>query len=143
MGYVTNRDGRWYAVSYEGLDPLTGRDRRRWHRAADEVDARTLAGALPSARPSGPRGITVARYLCTRWLPTREGRLRPTTSFRYEKMIDRYVLPHIGRIPLRGLTITHLEDLYTLLRQRGRASAVGLIGNHVGVLRALTVIGGI
>jgi len=29
MGYVTNRDGRWYAVSYEGLDPLTGRDRRR------------------------------------------------------------------------------------------------------------------
>lgn len=29
MGYVTHRDGRWYAVSYEGLDPLTGRDRRR------------------------------------------------------------------------------------------------------------------
>jgi hypothetical protein len=29
MGYVTNRDGRWYAVSYEGLDPVTGRDRRR------------------------------------------------------------------------------------------------------------------
>ncbi len=26
MGYVTNRDGRWYAVSYEGLDPLTGRE---------------------------------------------------------------------------------------------------------------------
>ncbi len=25
MGYVTNRDGRWYAVSYEGLEPLTGR----------------------------------------------------------------------------------------------------------------------
>lgn len=32
MGYVTNRDGRWYAVSHEGLDPLTDRDRSRRHR---------------------------------------------------------------------------------------------------------------
>jgi hypothetical protein len=49
MGYVTNRDGRWYAVSYEGLDPLTGRDRRRWYRATDETDARTLAAATSGA----------------------------------------------------------------------------------------------
>ncbi len=120
MGYVTNRDGRWYAVSYEGLDPLTGRDRRRWHRADDEADARARADALPSARPPSSRGITVSRYLCTRWLPTRQRRLRPTTSFRYEKMIEHYVLPHIGRVPLRSLTITHLEDLYTHLLRCGR-----------------------
>lgn len=120
MGYVTNRDGRWYAVTYEGLDPLTGGDRRRWHRAADETEARAPAEMLPSARPPGPRGITLSRYLCTRWLPTREGRLRPTRSFRYEKMIGLYVLPHIGRVPLRSLTITHLEDLYAHLRHSGR-----------------------
>jgi integrase len=35
-------------------------------------------------------------------------------------MIDRYVLPHIGRVPLRRLTITHLEDLYAHLRRGGR-----------------------
>jgi integrase len=120
MGYVTNRDGRWYAVSYEGLDPLTGRDRRRWHRADHEAAARALADALPSARRPSARGVTVSRYLCTRWLPTRQDRLRPTTAFRYEKMIDRYVLPHIGRVPLRSLTITHLEELYARLRRSGR-----------------------
>lgn len=120
MGYVTNRDGRWYAVNYEGLDPFTGRDRRRWHRAIDEAAARALADTLPSTRPPSPRGITVSRYLCTRWLPTRQDRLRPTTAFRYEKMIDRYVLPHIGRVPLRSLTVTHLEDLYARLRRSGR-----------------------
>ena len=119
MGYVTNRDGRWYAVSYEGLDPLTGRDRRRWHRADDEADARARADALPSARPPSTRGITVSRYLRTRWLPTRQDRLRPTTAFRYEQMIDRYVLPHIGRVPLRSLTIRPLEDLYAHLRRAG------------------------
>jgi integrase len=120
MGYVTNRDGRWYAVSYEGLDPITGRDRRRWHRATDEAAARALADTLPSARPPSTRGMTVSRYLCTRWLPTRQDRLRPTTAFRYEKMIDRYVLPHIGRVPVRSLTIIHLEDLYAHLRRSGR-----------------------
>lgn len=56
MGYITNRNRRWFAISYEGLDPVTGRDRRRWHRADDEADARTRAGALPSARPPSPRG---------------------------------------------------------------------------------------
>jgi integrase len=120
MGYITNRDGRWYAVSYEGLDPITGRDRRRWHRADNEATARTLADALPSTRPTTTRGVTVSRYLCTRWLPTRQDRLRPTTAFRYEQMIDRYVLPHIGRVPLRSLTITHLETLYAHLRRSGR-----------------------
>ena len=120
MGYVTNRDGRWYAVAYQGIDPITGRDRRRWHRASDETAARAQADTLPSARPPSPRGITVSRYLCTRWLPTRQDRLRPTTAFRYEQMIDRYVLPHIGRVPLRSLTITHLQDLYAQLRRNGR-----------------------
>ena len=60
------------------------------------------------------------RYLCTRWLPTRQDRLRPTTAFRYEKMIDRYVLPQLGRVPLRSLTIAHLQDLYAQLRRSGR-----------------------
>lgn len=34
-------------------------------------------------------------------------------------MIDRKALPHIGRVPLRSLTITHLEDLYAHLRRSG------------------------
>jgi hypothetical protein len=28
-GYVTQKETRWYAVVYEGLDPITGRERRR------------------------------------------------------------------------------------------------------------------
>ena len=40
MGYVVERQGRWYAVGYEGLHPTTGADRRvgterrtSWRRA--------------------------------------------------------------------------------------------------------------
>lgn len=35
-------------------------------------------------------------------------------------MIDRYVLPRLGRVPLRSLTIAHLQDLYAQLRRSGR-----------------------
>lgn len=122
MGYVVHRRDRWYAVSYEGADPLTGGDRRRWHPAPDESSAHELAATLPSARArrDTSHGMTLARFLRTRWLPAREPRLRPTTFHRYEQMTERYVLPRLGRVPLRRLTITHLETLYAELRNRGR-----------------------
>lgn len=47
-GYVARKGGRYYAVVYEGLDPLTGRERRRWHPAGTcEAEARELAARLP------------------------------------------------------------------------------------------------
>jgi len=32
-GYVVRKGDRWYGVVYDGLDPVTGRERRRWHSA--------------------------------------------------------------------------------------------------------------
>jgi len=60
------------------------------------------------------------------WLPAREGRLRPTTYYRYCQMTEQYVLPRIGRVPLRRLTITHLDRLYAALRTHGRHDGAAL-----------------
>lgn len=46
-GYVARKGNRWYAVIYEGLDPVTGREIRRWHAAGtDKAAAEKLAGKL-------------------------------------------------------------------------------------------------
>jgi len=119
MGYVVNKRDRWYAVGYEGVDPVGGRDRRRWHRAPDEATARAIADSLPPARSAGSHGMTLARFMRTRWLPARQDRLRPTTLHRYQQMTERYVLPHLGRVPLRRLTVAHLQRLYATLRAGG------------------------
>jgi len=37
-GYVAKRRDRFYAVIYEGLDPITGRERRSWHPAGTDRD---------------------------------------------------------------------------------------------------------
>lgn len=62
MGYVVSKGGRWYAVGYQGIDPMTGRDRRRWHRAVDEAAAQVVAESLPSAVSGAAHGITLARF---------------------------------------------------------------------------------
>ena len=120
MAYVVRKRDQWYAVSYEGLDPATGRDRRRWHRATDEANAMVIAAGLPGSHRDRSHGITLARFMRTRWLPACAARLRPTTAFRYAQMAERYVLPRLGRVPLRRLTVTHLDDLYAELRRSGR-----------------------
>ena len=47
-GYVARKHDRYYAVIYEGLDPVTGRERRSWHPAGTDRQA-------PSASPCGWR----------------------------------------------------------------------------------------
>ena len=37
-GYVAKRRDRFYAVIYEGIDPITGRERRSWHPAGTDRD---------------------------------------------------------------------------------------------------------
>ena len=42
-GYVAKRRDRYYAVIYEGRDPVTGKERRRWHPAGtDRADGLRL-----------------------------------------------------------------------------------------------------
>jgi hypothetical protein len=46
-GYVAKKGNRWYAVIYDELDPVTGRERRIWHPAGtDRNDAEQLATRL-------------------------------------------------------------------------------------------------
>jgi integrase len=83
-GYVAQRWNRFYAVIYEGIDPITGRERRRWHPAGtNRVEAEELATALAAAhgqRQDGRRvGPTFGVYLTTKWLPAKQLTLRPST----------------------------------------------------------------
>ena len=52
-GYIARRRGRFYAVIYEGLDPVTGRERRTWHPAGTD---RTAAERLAARWPPRSRG---------------------------------------------------------------------------------------
>ncbi len=115
-GYVARKGNRWYAVIYDGLDPVTGRERRSWHPAGtnrDEAErlALQLAASL-NGRDDEARALSFGAYLTTRWLPGKRLALRVTTWDGYRRKIDRHILPTLGRVPIRRLRPAQLEALY-------------------------------
>ena len=51
MTYIVQRKDRFYVVAYDGTDPATGRERRRWypagHSRADAEAIVALLGSMP------------------------------------------------------------------------------------------------
>lgn len=89
MTYIVQRKSRFYVVAYDGIDPITGREQRRWHPAGhSRADAEAIAAnldcklaAVDTATTADP--LTVARYLNEQWLPIRRHDLDPSTAHRY------------------------------------------------------------
>lgn len=51
QGHVARKRDRYYAVIYEGLDPVTGKEKRSWHPAGtDRAEAEALAARLAAER---------------------------------------------------------------------------------------------
>jgi integrase len=118
-GYVSQKGNRWYAVVYEGIDPATGRERRKWHPAGtNRANAERLAARLAAeleGRNDEVRSLTFGAYLTTRWPPAKRVVLAETTYDGYRRNIERHVLPAVGHIGLRRLRPQHLEKLYDKL----------------------------
>ena len=118
-GYVAKRRGRYYAVVYEGRDPVTGKERRSWHPAGtDRAEAERLAAKLAAkenSRVDAVRSLTFGAYLTSQWLPAKKLHLATSTYRGYERTVQRHVLPTLGRIGLRRLRYEHIEALYDTL----------------------------
>ena len=131
MTYIVQRKDRFYVVAYDGLDPLTGKERRRWHPighdrndaeiAAERID-RDNAGAAPVR--GGPQ--LLGQFMTETWLPLKRRYVRATTAYRYSWFVDRYIKPAIGDIPLRRLRADHLDGLYERLATTGGREGTGL-----------------
>jgi len=115
-GYVAKRRGRYYAVIYEGLDPITGRERRTWHPAGtDRADAERLAATLAAARlgrDDEARSLTYGAYLATRWLPAKRLDLKDSTWNGYASKARLHIIPALGHTPIRRLRPEQFEALY-------------------------------
>lgn len=103
-GYVAQRRGRYYAVVYEGRDPVTGKERRSWHPAGtDRAEAERLAAKLAAEerkRVDAVRSLTFGAYLTSQWLPAKKLHLATSTYRGYERNVQLHILP-----------VLHLSDV--------------------------------
>ena len=109
-GYVARKGDRWYAVIYEGLDSVTGREQRTWHAAGtDRADADKLAARLATernGRNDQARSLTFGAFLTRQWLPGKRVVLAASTYAGYHRNVHRHVLPVLGRIGFAAATTT-------------------------------------
>ena len=126
-GYVARKGDRWYAVIYEGIDPVTGRERRRWHPAGtDRADAQRVADRIAAecnGRNDATRSLSFGAYLTARWLPGKRVVLADSTYDGYRRKVEHHVLPTLGAVALRRLRPDHLEALYERLLHPADGSA--------------------
>jgi hypothetical protein len=127
MAYVRRRGDRYYAVVDEGLDPVTGKERRKWHPAGtDRAEAERLAAKLGTAEAQkldAVRSLTFGAYLTSQWLPAKKLQLATSTYRGYERNVQLHVLPTLGKVTIRRLRYQQIDALYdTLLHPKtGRA----------------------
>ena len=115
-GHVARKRDRYYAVIYEGLDPVDGKEKKSWHPAGtDRAEAETLARRLAAERDGRNdevRSLTFGAYLIGHWLPAKKLELATSTYRSYVHKTQRHILPSLGRKRLRRLRPEDLERLY-------------------------------
>lgn len=130
-GHVAKKGNNYCAVVYEGIDPATGKEQRRWHAAGPRrSDADRLVNDLVRRRHDGDTTVadraSLGAYLTERWLPLQESRLRPRTYRSYKSVVELHIVPMIGRIRLAKLQPDDLDGLYVeLLRDGNRRGKSG------------------
>ncbi|MGH3452750.1 MAG: tyrosine-type recombinase/integrase [Haloechinothrix sp.] len=129
-GYTAKKGNRYYAVIYEGVDPATGKEHRRWYPAGTrKSDAEKLVTELVKRMNDGayrpPEKSTLASYLTDKWLPAQRSQLRATTFDSYRRTIELHVLPTLGNTPLAKLAPEDLDALYARLLESGRRNTSG------------------
>ena len=127
-GYVVKKGKNYYAVVYDGVDPGTGKEKRKWVSAGPRrSDAEKLVTDLVKRRNQGvsvaTEKLTLGEYLTGRWLPIQESQIRKSTFDSYRRNIELHVLPALAKMPLEKLTASDLDALYASLLVRGRKAA--------------------
>ena len=121
-GTIVRRARGYYALG-SAVDPMTGkRLRPRVGPFPTARDARAgldqLLADIASKRFAAVDRTPLTTYLTT-WLAAHRTTLKATTAHGYRGVIDRYITPTIGAVPLADLRPAHLNGLYALLTERG------------------------
>jgi integrase len=119
-------DGRWTGVVSFGVNPATGKRRRRKVHGKTKKEVQDKLRELQGKGPGEPCRLTVGQFL-TRWLEnTARDKIGEQTYERYKRIVDQRIEPRLGGLRLADLTAFHVEDFYAELKR----DAVGGPSRH-------------
>ncbi len=121
-GHVRQRGTGWELRIYVGRDPVTERKKyvTRTVRGTKSEAEDELAKLIVKLSGGGfaAQDATVGD-LVRQWFAMARGELSPTTVRSYERYIDKFIIPHVGKIRLSRLGPAELDRFYAQLRDHG------------------------
>lgn len=125
---LTSGETRWRVKVELGRDPVSGKRRQRVLTARTQDELRAKVKKVAASRsPSTAGRMLVADYLRDEWLPWKESTgLKPATLYRYEKDIDKHLIPAFGSRRLDQVTRRDVERWVQRSRERYKASTLSI-----------------
>jgi integrase len=116
-GSIRQRTPGSYELRYSiGTDPATGRRKSavatvRGTQKDAERELRRLLRAVDEGEHVDPNRVTVREWLTT-WLATVREQVSPKTHERYTEIVNHFLVPALGALPLLKLTPAHIRQAY-------------------------------
>lgn len=128
------KDGRWEVAV---VDPITRKRRSLYTKTEKEAkdNLRLMNARADEGETILDAGATLRAY-CETWLTDRAGKRRRESTVReYDYRMSKWILPKLGSLRLRDITVVDVEDLLDSLVSKGLAAgSVGAIRNALAAL---------
>lgn len=130
-------EGKWRIYAYVGRDKVTGKQQQvtkvvRGSRKDAERALTKLLGEVDANTHDGDGTVTLGQVLDA-FLAHKALSVQPTTLDTYRASVG-YVTAHLRGLPVKKLTVSHLEALYAHLLTEGRRRTTGPAGlGHAAV----------
>jgi len=124
-GHIRQRTpGSWELRYTLGTDAASGARRTatttvRGNRRAAEKELRRLLRTLDTGEHVDPSRMTVRQWLAT-WLATVREEVAPKSHERYGEIVQNFLVPTLGNLPLVKLTPSHIQEAYNTWAVGGR-----------------------
>jgi len=130
-GHIRQRSkGSWSIVIDVGRDPRTGKRRQQWYTVKGtkkdaERELREKLRSLETGAYIKPQRISLGEYL-KHWVDSYAVmHTSPRTAEGYKGIVNGYLIPALGGIPLCELQPRHLEKYYADALSHGRLDGKG------------------
>jgi integrase len=139
---IYKRGKSWRVIVYVGRDPVTGKQLRKGASAPTRAEAKLLEARLvteaAAGQHRGDRKRTVAELL-DRWFEWRQGvrPISPRTVDNYQRDMDWFILPVLGKLPVARLDAATLDRFYAQLRKQGGKNGQPLAPSTVREVHAI------
>ena len=124
-GHVRARNGAWEIRYSLGTDSATGKRKivtttvKGGKKDAERELRRLLRTVDTGEHAADPTRLTVGQWF-DRWLVSVRTEASPATHARYKAMVDNYLRPAFGALPLTKFAPVHIQETYAAWAEGGR-----------------------